>query len=875
MRWAAIVLLGFAAGGAGAADGPAQSWLRWDTAIAPLPDESGLAGPFVGVSDDALIVAGGANFPETNRWQAAKQFHDRIFVLDRADGEWHTADARLPMPMAYGMSITTPYGLICIGGSDAERCFADVFVLRWDRAAQQVMVGNKLVDVGEMEAGAAPLPPLPMPLAFAAGVMVEQSIYVAGGQTAMTGPASGASRGFYRLDLSKRRDAAAFRWESLPWPDGAEPRILPVAAAQSDGQTECFYLFSGRNMQPGAAPPTLLRDAWRFRPRDGSWRRLADVPSCIMGGAAVRSGSGHVLALGGDDGEHFGKADILRDDHPGFARGLLYAYHTVTDTWVIIGQLPPWPPVTTAAVWWKGGIVVPTGEIRPRVRSPMVHRAAVVDHSKGFRSLDYAVLFIYFAALVGMGIYFSKREKSTADFFIAGRRIPWWAAGLSIFGTQLSAITFMAIPAKTFAADWLYFLGNMMIVAAAPFVVWLFLPFFRQLNVTTAYEYLERRFSAAPRLLGAAAFVLFQFGRMGIVLYLPALALATVTGIDVYLCIALMGVLATVYTVLGGIEAVIWTDVLQVFVLVGGALASLVVIVMGVDGGAGRIIHDGLEAGKLRLAAMDFSAASIATTAVWVIMLGKFLESMMSYTSDQAVVQRYLTTKDQQAAARSIWTNAVLVVPSTLLFFSVGTGLWAFYKTHPHLLNPAGSADDIFPWFIAQQLPAGLSGLVVAGLFAASMSSLDSSMNSMATVLTHDFYRRIRPGASDHHCLLLAKWLTLLLGAIGTGAALYMAYLSSKSMWDQYTKVIGLFGGGMAGLFALAVLTRRANSFGAVIGFLSSAGILFAVTQSRVVNFFLYAGVGMISCFAVGYVVSILTGGCRKPLGGLTIHTKA
>ncbi len=345
---------------------------------------------------------------------------------------------------------------------------------------------------------------------------------------------------------------------------------------------------------------------------------------------------------------------------------------------------------------------------------------------------------LYFAFLVIIGFYFSKREKSSADYFLGGKRVPWWAAGISIFGTLLSAITFLAVPATSFRTDWVYFVGNVSIIVVAPIIVYAYLPFFRRLDITTAYEYLEKRFNFAVRLFGSAAFLLFQLGRVGIVLYLPALALSTATGLDVRLAIVVMGVLCTLYTVLGGIEAVIWTDLLQVFVLLGGALLSLLVIGGDVDGGFSEVISRGLADDKFRMAnwSWDYTAA-----AFWVVLVGRTLENMIPYTTDQTVVQRYLTTATEKDAARSIWLGTLMSVPSAVLFFGVGTALYAFYKGHPQMLDPSLATDAIFPLFIIEQLPAGVSGLVIAAVFAAAMSSLDSSLNSVSAVVVTDFYR--------------------------------------------------------------------------------------------------------------------------------------
>ena len=493
-----------------------------------------------------------------------------------------------------------------------------------------------------------------------------------------------------------------------------------------------------------------------------------------------------------------------------------FAYHTITDTWRPIDLAPP-PTISTprdeslqgvprGMASWRGGVVLSDGDQlwfgRPQ-RVP-----------QGLPALDLGVLLAYLLLLVLMGIYFARRERRTDDYFLAGRRIPWWAAGISLFGTSISAITFMAIPALVYRSDWVYLLGNLMIVAVALPVIRCYLPFYRRLEVTSAYEYLELRFGLAARLLGSATFLLYQLGRMGIVVYLPALALAAVTGWNVYACIVAIGLLATLYTTLGGIEAVIW-----------------------------------------------------------VVVLGNFFKFLIPYSSDQAVIQRYLTTSDEKQAARSIWLNAAASVPVWTLFFGLGTLLWAFYRAYPEKLDLVGQTDEIFAWFIVHELPAGIAGLVVAALFAASMSSLDSSMNSMATAITTDFFRRFRPGASDRSCLALARMATVLLGVIGTSIAAYMALAQTQSIWDQFMKIMGLFGGGLAGIFVAGIFTRRTHQVGILVGFAASAAVLYAAQASPSVHFFLYGVIGILTCSLVGWLVSLLTPPSHKELEGLTIYS--
>ncbi|MGB2823209.1 MAG: sodium/solute symporter, partial [Phycisphaerae bacterium] len=742
-----------------AAAPPALTWSELPQ-LPPAPGETkqiGLAGPFAGVHDDALIVAGGANFPDALPWRGGKKvWWDDAFVLVRDGGgyQWITDPRfKLPRPLAYGAAVSTPDGVVCIGGCDASQCYADVFRLQW-------VPDRKRLTASE-------LPSLPRPLAFMSAAMVGDVIYVAGGQETMAD--ARATKSFLALDLAAKDDPKAFRWRELePWAGSA--RILPVVAAQSDGTTNCLYLFSGRDVAPGM-PASLLTDAYRYDPLTGRWRKLADVappgesPRCVMAAAGCASGANHILIFGGDDGKLFrrledldrrgetAEASGIRDNHPGFSRDVL-AYHTVTDTYVKAGELPTGSHVTTAAVPWRGSFVIPSGEISPGIRSPRVWKGDRPP-ARPFGWVNYSVLGVYLASLVAMGVYFSRREKSTEDFFKAGRRVPWWAAGLSIFGTQLSAITFMAIPAKTFAADWRRFMGNVCILVVAPFIIAVILPFFRRLDVTTAYEYLEKRFNVAARLIGSVMFVLFQFGRIGIVLFLPSIALSVVTGIDVRACILVMGALSIAYTVLGGIEAVIWTDVLQVIVLLGGAVFCLVLILVDLPGGAAGLIDLAAGAGKLK--AFDFRF-DFTTETFWVVVLGGLAAGFISYGSDQAVIQRYLTTKDEKAAARSIWTNGILCIPASVLFFGVGTALYAYYGSYPQQLSATlDNADAIFPWYIVTQLPAGVAGILIAGVFAAAMSSLDSSMNSVATAVTTDFYRRFRPGAPDRACLRLAR----------------------------------------------------------------------------------------------------------------------
>lgn len=419
-------------------------------------------------------------------------------------------------------------------------------------------------------------------------------------------------------------------------------------------------------------------------------------------------------------------------------------------------------PVTTAVVSDGRDITIASGETSPGIRTPVILRGHLADELHRMGWLDILVIGLYFLALAWIGWYFSKNQKSTGDYFKGGGRIPWFVVGLSIFGTSLSAITFMAIPAKAFATDWSYLLFNAGIVLVVPLIVGVFIPFFRRLNVTTAYEYLELRFNALIRVVCSVSFIIFQIGRMAVVLLLPSIALNIVTGFDIFLCISLMGVLSLAYTLMGGIEAVVWTEALQVVVLLGAAVAVGCSIAFQLPDGFGTIFSAAGEAGKFSLGESFFD---LRQPTIWTVLIATVFTNITTYGTDQTIVQRYLTTDSEKAARKGVYTNAALTVPASLLFFFLGTALWAFYKYFPQELSMSISdSDAILPWYMSTALPRGVLGLVIAGLFAAAMSTLSSSMNSAATAFVTDIYRKMQPRRDERHMLSIAP-----LGNLRTG----------------------------------------------------------------------------------------------------------
>jgi len=480
---------------------------------------------------------------------------------------------------------------------------------------------------------------------------------------------------------------------------------------------------------------------------------------------------------------------------------------------------------------------------------------AELVNKDAFGFINYLVLIFYLLFAVLVGLHFGKKQKSTKDYFVGGGRIPWWASGLSVFATLLSAITFMAIPAKTFVDDWSFFMLNIAAILIAPFIANVFIPFYNKLQIITAYEFLEKRFSYFVRAIGSASFILFQLGRVGIILLLPSLAISVVAGIPVSLSIIVMGVLCVIYTSVGGIEAVVWTDVMQVFVLLGGSLFAFFWILASLDFTLIEVFEYAKDNNKIN--AFDFNF-DFSTSSFWVVLIGGLFSAMVTQGADQTIVQRYLTSTDIKNSKKTLYTNAVLTLPATLLFFSIGTLLFVFYSVFPERLSEdVTSNDSIFPYYIINELPEGFSGLLIAGIFAAAMSSVSSSLNSISTAFCNDFYLAYNLKSSDKQLLKVAKGSTVLAGVLGLLLALWMSESNIKSLWDQFYRFLGFFTGGLGGVFLLGIFIKRANNLGAVSGLLFSSFVVWYTASYTELHFLMYTFVGGASCFLIGWLFSL------------------
>ncbi|PLT12058.1 Na+/proline symporter [Lactobacillus crispatus] len=487
----------------------------------------------------------------------------------------------------------------------------------------------------------------------------------------------------------------------------------------------------------------------------------------------------------------------------------------------------------------------------------------------GFGFWNWVVLIAYLLVMLGIGAYFTKRaSESTDSFFKANGKIPAWAAGFSIWATTLSAITFMSTPEQAFLNDWGYTFGTFGIFLLIPVLIKWYVPFFRKLKVTTAYEYLEHRFGPVMRALGSALFMLYHIGRVAIVIYLPILAITSVSNINPVLVAVLVGLLCIIYAFLGGIEGVIWTDVIQGFLLLGSAILICGLAIF-YTGGFGNVFHIALGAHKFYSAA-DWNPNDLAK---WIplIFIGSWFNNMYQYTASQDVVQRYQTTPSMKATAKSLWTNGWLALSTIPLFFGMGTLLYCFYHSAgslPHGFNTSA----LVPYFVITKIPAGLAGLIIAGIFAAAQSTIASSLNAISSCFVTDFKQRFFDKKWKINDVKLARIVILVAGAISLSIAIYLLLGNASQTWNLFLTVTGLFGVPVAGIFAAGIFTKSANRFSVIIGVIASAALTYWM-QLGSPSPFLTSTVSFVSSFLVAWLVGLITPKFGHDVTGLTVKT--
>ena len=427
---------------------------------------------------------------------------------------------------------------------------------------------------------------------------------------------------------------------------------------------------------------------------------------------------------------------------------------------------------------------------------------------------DLVVFIIITFGNVLFGASFYFRNKTTAQFTSGGGKIPAWVVGMSIFATFVSSISFLALPGKAYMSNWNALVFSFSIPIAAILAIKFFVPLYRSLNSISAYKYLEVRFGPWARMYASICYMLTQLMRTGAILLLLALPLNVLFGWNVRTIIIVTGVAVTVYSMLGGIQAVIWTDAIQAIILIVGAIVCAGILTFSMPEGPLQIFEIAAASDKFSLGSFG---ASISESTFWVILIYSLFINLQNFGIDQNFVQRYMTTSSLKKAKASTLFGALLYLPVSLLFFYIGTALYSYYTAQPDLLPNGTPGDEVFPHFIVNGLPTGITGLLIAAIFAAGMSTISTSINSTATIVLTDYYKRYvnknATGKSEMKVLYLSS---VIFGALGVTVSL--ALVGVESVLDAWWSLASIFSGGMLGLFLLAFLSKKVRNIDAAIG---------------------------------------------------------
>lgn len=434
--------------------------------------------------------------------------------------------------------------------------------------------------------------------------------------------------------------------------------------------------------------------------------------------------------------------------------------------------------------------------------------------SHNLHIIDYLIVLFSLVLSVGVGVWFSKAQSTTAKYFSADGKVPAWAIGMSIFATLISSITFLAYPGDGFAGNWVRLVQGLMVPVVVLLGIWFIVPMYRKVIGLSAYEYFEKRFGYFARLYSSLGFILAHFSKMGSVFFLMSLAVASMMGIDTVTVILVLGVAVIILTLLGGMQAVIWLDVIQGFLLIIGGLLTLLVIGIKLDGGLATVFSVGLAEGKMSLGSLDWDFVELT---FWVMAINGVFYTIQKYGTDQTIVQRYLAARSDKEAVRASITGVALVVPVWTIFMFIGTALYVFYQGDASL--PGGlRSDAVFPHFILSELPVGLVGLIIAALMAAAISSLDSDLNCLAAVGVDDFYKKLKPNSSDAERVRLGKILVVASGIGAIIVALVYVAVGNKGVLATVFALYAIFSGGIAGMFILGLFVPRVGRTGLYIG---------------------------------------------------------
>ena len=480
-------------------------------------------------------------------------------------------------------------------------------------------------------------------------------------------------------------------------------------------------------------------------------------------------------------------------------------------------------------------------------------------------TIDLIIFLVFTLGVVVFGCSFYKKGNTSAEFTEAGRSLPGWVVGMSIFATYVSSISYIGYPGKAFAADWNAFVFSLSIPIASYFAARYFVPFYRHGGSVSAYTFLEEKFGRWARLYASACYLLTQIARMGSILYLLAVPMHILMGWNMHVVIIATSIGIIIYSMLGGLKAVIWADAIQGIILIGGALLCLGILCFSMPEGPAQVFDLAIHSPQGNKFSLGEFTGDLTSSTFWVCLIYGIFINLQNYGIDQNYVQRYHAAKTDRDARFSALFGGYLFIPVSALFFLIGSALYSYYTAHPHLLpaDIAGKPDYVFPFFIVNGLPVGLRGLLIASIFAAGMSTVSTSVTSAATIILTDYYKPLVRNASERRQVYVLRLSSVLVGIIGIFVAIAM--LSVESIIDAWWKLSSIFSGGMLGLFLLGIMPRRIHRWAALAGCVAGIAVIAWISLAGLYDLpgihlheYLAIVLGTTTIFVVGFLVTLL-----------------
>ena len=480
-------------------------------------------------------------------------------------------------------------------------------------------------------------------------------------------------------------------------------------------------------------------------------------------------------------------------------------------------------------------------------------------------TIDLIIFLVFTLGVVVFGCSFYKKGNTSAEFTEAGRSLPGWVVGMSIFATYVSSISYIGYPGKAFAANWNAFVFSLSIPIASYFAARYFVPFYRHGGSVSAYTFLEEKFGRWARLYASACYLLTQIARMGSILYLLAVPMHILMGWNMHMVIIATSIGIIIYSMLGGLKAVIWADAIQGIILIGGALLCLGILCFSMPEGPAQVFDLAIHSPQGNKFSLGEFTGDLTTSTFWVCLIYGIFINLQNYGIDQNYVQRYHAAKTDRDARFSALFGGYLFIPVSALFFLIGSALYSYYTAHPHLLpaDIAGKPDYVFPFFIVNGLPVGLRGLLIASIFAAGMSTVSTSVTSAATIILTDYYKPLVKNASERRQVYVLRLSSVLVGIIGIFVAIAM--LSVESIIDAWWKLSSIFSGGMLGLFLLGIMPRRIHRWAALAGCVAGIAVIAWISLAGLYDLpgihlheYLAIVLGTTTIFVVGFLFTLL-----------------